>query len=521
MNRWLWKTVIVMAIAQFNMNSAAAQTIESLVMPGPVTEAHAELETECSSCHEPFSRSQQRALCLDCHEDVGRDISQETGFHGLFNDAKVGRCADCHTDHEGREFNIIVLDEDTFDHDFTDRPLIGDHREAACGDCHEPQEKHRDAPSDCNSCHQDDDVHEGFVGTACDDCHKETDWLEIEFDHDTTDYELLGKHQEVKCTDCHEDKTFRFTPTTCVGCHSDDDVHNGRSGDKCENCHNPSSWTDSSFDHARDTDFVLDGGHATLGCDDCHSEDPFADTMDMSCVSCHLEDDHHDEHFGGQCDTCHTTEVWTTSLFNHDVDTEHPLIGAHETIECTDCHIEPIFEVELQSACNDCHAEDDPHEGEQGIVCKDCHNEISWQDEVFFDHDLTRFPLLGNHATTDCEGCHETHVFRDAPEACNDCHIEDDSHEGRFNEDCAACHNPVDWLEWQFDHDTETRFPLSGAHLETQCDDCHRQPLSTMSKLRNRCGDCHRSDDVHDGEFGHDCGRCHSADSFSDVEAIQ
>ena len=397
MNRWLWKTVIVMAIAQFNMNSAAAQTIESLVMPGPVTEAHAELETECSSCHEPFSRSQQRALCLDCHEDVGRDISQETGFHGLFNDAKVGRCADCHTDHEGREFNIIVLDEDTFDHDFTDRPLIGDHREAACGDCHEPQEKHRDAPSDCNSCHQDDDVHEGFVGTACDDCHKETDWLEIEFDHDTTDYELLGKHQEVKCTDCHEDKTFRFTPTTCVGCHSDDDVHNGRSGDKCENCHNPSSWTDSSFDHARDTDFVLDGGHATLGCDDCHSEDPFADTMDMSCVSCHLEDDHHDEHFGGQCDTCHTTEVWTTSLFDHDVDTEHPLIGAHETIECTDCHIEPIFEVELQSACNDCHAEDDPHEGEQGIVCKDCHNEISWQDEVFFDHDLTRFPLLGNH----------------------------------------------------------------------------------------------------------------------------
>jgi hypothetical protein len=112
-------------------------------------------------------------------------------------------------------------------------------------------------------------------------------------------------------------------------------------------------------------------------------------------------------------------------------------------------------------------------------------------------------------------------VFRDAPEICIDCHLEDDTHEGRFNEDCASCHNPVDWNEWLFDHGTQTSFALSGAHLEVLCDDCHRQPLAAMEKLNGRCGDCHRSDDVHDGEFGYDCGRCHSADSFSDVEAIQ
>jgi len=140
---------------------------------------------------------------------------------------------------------------------------------------------------------------------------------------------------------------------------------------------------------------------------------------------------------------------------------------------------------------------------------------------VFFDHDLTRFPLLGLHAEEECEACHETHVFRDAPAPCIDCHLEADTHEGRFNEDCASCHNPVDWNEWLFDHDTQTTLALSGAHLEVLCDDCHRRPLTAMSKLNGRCGDCHRSDDVHDGEFGYDCGRCHSADSFSDVEAIQ
>ena len=287
-----------------------------------------------------------------------------------------------------------------------------------------------------------------FTGTECSDCHNETEWLDIEFDHDTTDYPLLGKHQEVVCGDCHEDKTLRNTPTTCYGCHAENDSHDGRSGQNCENCHNPTSWDDSSFDHGRDTEFTLDGGHASLSCGDCHSEDPFADTLEMACVSCHLEDDHHEQHFGDQCDTCHATDLWTTPFFNHDVDTEHALIGAHESIECIDCHIEPIFEVELLTACNDCHAADDPHDGEQGVVCKDCHNESSWADDVFFDHDLTRFPLLGSHAEVECETCHETHVFRDAPELCVDCHIEDDPHEGRFHEDCASCHNPVDWPEW-------------------------------------------------------------------------
>jgi len=47
-----------------------AGKVETLVMPGPVTAAHAKFETECRKCHELFSRASQNQLCLSCHKDV-------------------------------------------------------------------------------------------------------------------------------------------------------------------------------------------------------------------------------------------------------------------------------------------------------------------------------------------------------------------------------------------------------------------------------------------------------------------
>jgi hypothetical protein len=520
MIRWLCKTLFVIAIVHSCIDIAAAQTIESLVMPGPVIEGHAEVETECASCHARFERARQRDLCIVCHEDVGLDINRQAGFHGLFENARVDACVSCHTDHEGRDFSIVILDEDTFDHDFTDRPLLGRHSEVPCADCHEPEKKHREAPSDCLSCHRDDDIHEGFASTACDDCHRETDWKEIEFDHSTTDYSLLGKHQEVACNDCHEDKTFRVTPTTCFGCHAEDDAHDGRSGNECENCHNPSDWHDSSFDHTRDTDFALIGKHAEAACDDCHSENPFEDENDSACIACHLEDDEHEAHNGEQCDTCHNTVLWTESQFDHARDTEYELLGSHATVACNDCHIEPIYEVELTEECSSCHLDDEPHEGSLGTQCNNCHNEVKWEEPVFFDHDLTRFPRLGAHQEPVCDGCHKTKVFTDIEPDCASCHAEDDPHNGHFNDSCDACHNPVAWEIWTFDHNTQTEFVLDGAHADVACDDCHRMTLDKIKAIDGTCRSCHRANDIHDGEFGFDCGRCHTATSFTEVRSL-
>lgn len=414
-----------------------------------------------------------------------------------------------------------MFDEERFDHRFTDFELLGKHADAGCADCHDPDGKYRDAPTACASCHGEDDVHDGFLGDDCASCHAATEWPDATFDHDATGYPLIGKHESTGCLDCHADATYQNAPTTCYGCHKADDVHDGRSGQQCDRCHNPADWNDTSFDHARDTRFALTGGHAELTCEGCHSDDPFDDRLETTCISCHADDDAHDGHYGEQCATCHSDAAWDPAAFDHTRDAGFALNGAHGDAECVSCHVAPIFEVELASDCYSCHAEDDVHEGQQGEACDTCHNETDWLGEVRFDHDLTRFPLLGEHAPLACDDCHESRAFRDAPTACGDCHAADDPHESRYVATCERCHTPVDWTRWQFDHDRETDFLLTGAHTGVGCDDCHRRPLDAMRGAGASCGACHRADDVHNGDFGDDCGRCHSADTFSGATEIR
>ena len=512
---------VALMLTQFGYSSAAAIEIEKLVMPGQVVLSHADVEGQCSSCHTAFEKGSQNGLCLECHEEVGSDIDQKAGFHGLYPDVRDRQCKDCHTEHIGRDATIVVLDKNVFDHKFTNFHLVGKHLDAECDACHEDGKRHREAPGACFDCHRDDDIHDGQLGDVCANCHTPMDWEEVDFDHDTTDYPLLGKHREVVCLDCHADATFRVTPNTCFGCHEKDDAHDGRSGTDCGKCHNPKDWQDTSFDHDRDTRFPLDGGHAKLACDACHSDDPFSDQLETTCISCHVEDDNHEGHFGEKCDTCHVTQDWPTIAFDHDRDTDYLIRGAHRKSACIGCHVEPVFDVTLESSCISCHRDDDVHKSEQGEQCQDCHNEYAWTENVRFDHGLTRFPLLGKHMDIECEDCHETQEFRLAETECLACHAEDDHHENRYGDNCGLCHNPVDWELWLFDHNAQTDFILDGAHVRVACDDCHRQSLTAMSRLGNQCGDCHKLDDVHDGEFGPDCGRCHSSASFREVRSVR
>lgn len=520
MNLRLLIMAIAMTSAIFFPGSGEAQ-IKTLVMPGQLIADHAEFEPDCASCHKNFDKPAQRQLCLDCHEDVATDYATGSGFHGLFPDAQDVQCAVCHADHLGRNADIVRLNKSSFDHRYTDFELLGSHTKAACTACHSIDLLYRDAPGECDDCHSEDNVHGQTFATSCEDCHQSTAWPDASFDHDTTDYPLLGKHINAACLDCHADSTYQSTPATCFGCHAEDDAHNGRSGEQCETCHNPTDWHDSSFDHARDTEFALEGRHATLTCNDCHSENPFEDTMDMACVACHLEDDSHEGHNGEQCASCHNSKDWAESQFDHDRDTGYRLLGAHEVAACNDCHVEPIFEVALQTSCDSCHLEDDAHDRALGTQCANCHTEFDWHDPVFFDHDLASFALLGAHRDVECDDCHATQLFTDTGSACIDCHLEDDHHRGVFEQNCEACHNPVAWDLWLFEHNTQTDFELHGAHAEVACESCHRKSLAAMRKTGERCADCHLADDVHDGEFGPDCSRCHSDISFQDVRSLQ
>ncbi|HEV7431739.1 MAG TPA: cytochrome c3 family protein, partial [Steroidobacteraceae bacterium] len=99
---------------------AYAATVESLLMPGPLASAHAKLEAVCSNCHDRTDRTRQSALCLDCHKPIAADLSEHKAYHGRMANAGSGRCVGCHTEHLGRDADIVRLNVAQFDHERTD-----------------------------------------------------------------------------------------------------------------------------------------------------------------------------------------------------------------------------------------------------------------------------------------------------------------------------------------------------------------------------------------------------------------
>ncbi len=492
--------------------------LEKLVMPGRVIEGHAEVEGDCAACHDTQSDLAQASLCIACHEDIGTDRQTASGFHGRFEPSRRNECVICHTDHEGRDADIVPVDAGVFDHGISDFPLLGAHIGVSCGDCHAPDDKHRDARSACAACHAGDDVHDGSLGDDCQACHGDRRWSETGFDHDAVGYRLTGKHRDVECVDCHRGNVFDGTPTQCMSCHAVDDVHGGSNGPACHDCHSTSTWRSIGFDHLAETGFALTDGHGGLDCQDCHTREDFKDGLVGACASCHLSEDDHQGRNGDECETCHVATSWSDSVFDHG-DTDFALHDSHAALHCTACHKDSA-DVSLPLECGGCHALDDSHGGQMGEECGTCHQQTSWHAAVAFDHDLSSFPLTGMHATAPCGSCHESNRFNDASPDCASCHRADDVHEGSLGTACGACHTSNEWPVAVFDHDTQTGFPLDGAHGSVDCSGCHRDSSADMADVPSTCAGCHRTDDVHGGRFGPNCGQCHSTASFSDVEAL-
>jgi len=100
---------------------------------GTLTRAHSLWDSQCDACHIPFEPIDGRALfssvsspssrssdklCMSCH--AGPD------HHDSTIDAEVRSCAECHRDHQGRDFSLVRL---------------GDNE---CTRCHQSLEKHID-----------------------------------------------------------------------------------------------------------------------------------------------------------------------------------------------------------------------------------------------------------------------------------------------------------------------------------------------------------------------------------------
>lgn len=462
--------------------------------------AHAKIE--CASCHVAGRKFRDAPRsCISCHRKDDR-------HRGSLGEA----CAGCHSEASWKAVR--------FDHSRTRFPLRERHAAAACKDCH-ADPRFKGAPTACSACHAKDDVHKARFGGRCESCHSDAGWKKTSFSHERqTKFPLRGRHALASCQSCHRAPVSREKlPQLCVACHRGDDVHKGALGANCASCHNETSWKKTSFSHDRDTKFALRGRHARAACTSCHKDPRGRDKPPTACYGCHRGDDQakgHRGRFGEKCQSCHVEQAWKPVRFDHARDAHFVLRGKHAGLACESCHRGVLYRDKTETGCVACHGAKDPHRGELGPQCQSCHDERDWK-RTRFDHNRSRFPLLGRHAALQCKACHASAQFKEARAECAACHDKDDPHKRRFGTRCESCHNARDWRAWDFDH-AKTRYPLTGAHRKVDCYACHREPLRGAVRLDTSCVACHSRDDVHAGQFGARCERCHATTSFREVK---
>ena len=379
-----------------------AESFEKLLMPGDVITDHKKYEDKCSNCHEVLNKERQSSLCRACHENIDKDLKSKKGFHGLNKSVRTKACNSCHLDHIGRNADIINLDKRTFPHNTTDFPLKGAHKNLVCNSCHKPDKKYRQAKSQCHECHTND-PHKGKLGQQCTKCHSQVHWTDMGFNHEKTDFKLIGQHKETECKSCHINNKYKNTPKSCYSCHSVDDVHNSKNGKKCGKCHASTSWKKHRFNHDKETKFKLLGRHKGIVCNACHIKSAYKVKIKSECVSCHLKDDSHLGKYGTKCNQCHGSEKWDKIHFRHNRDTDYSLIGKHKKVACDSCHKNNPKKEKLSKNCNTCHRLDNQHDKDSKMECKQCHTTNNWESDLKFDHDMSSFPLIGLHAITSCE----------------------------------------------------------------------------------------------------------------------
>src|SRR5579871_3385768 len=333
--------------------TAHASSVETLLMPGKVARAHARWEAQCSSCHDRSNVRTQSALCLDCHKEIAADIRTRHGYHGRMRNADATECRACHTEHKGRDADIVQLDRAHFDHKLTEFPLEGAHRALGCDGCHKPAELWSKAPTDCVLCHRGDDVHHGQLKRSCGDCHSSMSWSGARFDHNQTAFRLSGAHLTVACNACHIGGRYTGAPQTCVGCHATDDEHRGSRGPDCGKCHNTNEWKSARFDHFKETGFALLGAHDRLDCLTCHRTGNYHQQLPKDCFGCHHADDAHAGRFGAKCADCHDNDRWKPGApYDHQGRHHFALVGAHSRIACDACHTAPTATQKLGTTCD-------------------------------------------------------------------------------------------------------------------------------------------------------------------------
>jgi hypothetical protein len=393
-----------------------------------LTGKHAKVE--CAKCHPrredettpadafpaPLSRSfptyrpLPHARCTDCHK--------KDPHEGRFGES----CESCHGTASWKEMQGRGK-ENAF-HAKTKYPLLGAHLETACRSCHGPfageKARYKGLPFQaCTDCHLD--AHLGQLARAgrpapgCETCHVVQGWVPARYEleqHARSIYPLDGAPRAVACGACHphDERLGARVPAAvrsrvaaqgrpvkvstavlaragierCESCHKD--VHAGQfkprattQPSQCLVCHQPTAWSQLTFDHNKDSRFPLAGKHAKAACAACHprrGEGPVRyRPVELVCAGCHT-DVHGGQlrrkgNAGNDCGRCHDATSWKPApRFVHAPPfTEYRLRGKHgPPLKCEACHhkfmvagVPTVRYRPLPTSCEGCHA--DFHKG--------------------------------------------------------------------------------------------------------------------------------------------------------------
>lgn len=294
----------------------------------------------CRDCHRDSLRLFRPMACAACHRPLAPAFAAE---HSL----AFG--SDCRACHDG-----IDRYGAAWQHAATAFPLQGGHAELPCWRCHLRMRSPaalRETPSQCVDCHSGRDVHAGRLGADCGSCHQAGTWQQASIDHEMTGFPLEASHALLDCQECHVERQWWGLPRTCVGCHVEQDAHNGRYGGDCAACHQPTRWQDADFDHNR-TAFPLTGAHRRVPCLACHPAGAFPGTAQL-CAACHADPAYHAGLFGANCGACHNTTAWKPTPYNgpHTFPLNHGGAGGY----CARCHPGTLTDY----TCYRCHQRDE------------------------------------------------------------------------------------------------------------------------------------------------------------------
>lgn len=245
-----------------------------------------------------------------------------------------------------------------------------------------------------------------------------------------------------------------------------------------------------------------------------------------------------------------------------------PLAKAHAKLEgagnCVKCH--GLRQEPMSQRCLACHKEvawlvergRGLHAKSRNVPareCASCHPDHAGADfdlidwgiggRQQFDHRRAGWELDGKHARLKCEDCHRASLrisraaklsprvsgagWMGLETACISCHKRDDVHRKALGDGCARCHDAADWTKpVRFDHE-DSKYPLTGKHVDVACDKCHKAARlglrpDSAGRIIGRykpvpaaqCSACHA--DPHRGRVSAKCSGCHTTRGFKDVD---